>query len=564
MIRWFFAVLAFLVTGVVSYSGWWLHGHPRPIADVDHPKLGCVSYAPYREGQSPFTRGLVISPQQIDEDMRLLAGRFECVRTYSVGQGLDQVPRIAKQYGIQVLLGVWIGRPGADNPQANEKEIAMAIQLANDPALAGTIRAIVVGNEVLLRREFTDSQMAAWIGKVRGHVPVPVTYADVWEFWIQYPKMAEAVDYITVHILPFWEDEPVGVDGAIKHLRDVLGKMRTAFPGKTLFIGETGWPSGGRMRQGAAPGPFNQARYIREFVLAVESEHVGYNVIEAFDQPWKRMQEGTVGGNWGIFDVRRQQKFPFAGPMSENPDWQTEAAVALALAGTILLGLLLRGYGFGLVGWLVAAVGAQASGAALVRGWVFVREISYTGSAWAAWSFSLLLAAAAAGLLSAAIADAVTGRPAGRIRPAHAFEAIAWLRRPRFAALSDRALALGLLQFFTVFGAACLSMQLMFDPRYRDFAVPLYLIPAVGFVWLNWLQRRAEGGGAMDLATAAERPEERWLAVLGFAAVIVMAVKEGPFNVESLGWTLVALLAFLPWLRLAWAVYQEQRKAAKP
>lgn len=249
--------------------------------------------------------------------------------------------------------------------------------------------------------------------------------------------------------------------------------------------------------------------------------------------------------------------------MSENPDWQTEAAVALALAGTILLGLLLRSYGFGLVGWLVAAVAAQASGAALVRGWVFVREISYTGSAWAAWSFSLLLAAAAAGLLSAAIADAATGRPAGRIRPAHAFEAIAWLRRPRFAALSDRALALGLLQFFTVFGAACLSMQLMFDPRYRDFAVPLYLIPAVGFVWLNWLQRRAEGGGAMDLATAAERPEERWLAVLGFASVIVMAVKEGPFNVESLGWTLVALLALLPWLRLAWAVYQEQRKAAK-
>ena len=136
-------------------------------------------------------------------------------------------------------------------------------------------------------------------------------------------------------------------------------------------------------------------------------------------------------------------------------------------------------------------------------------------------------------------------------------------RRPRLAALRDRALALGLLQLFTVFGAACLSMQLMFDPRYRDFAVPLYLIPAVGFVWLNWLQRRAEGGGAMDLATALERPEERWLAVLGFASVLVMAVKEGPFNVESIGWTIVALLVFMPWLRLAWAVYRDQRKATK-
>ncbi len=560
MIRWFFAALAFLVTGAISYAGWWLHGHPRPLADVDHPKLGCVSYAPYREGQSPFQRGLVISPQQIEEDMKLLSGRFECVRTYSVGQGLDQVPRIAKQYGLEVLLGVWIGRPGSDNPQANEKEIATAIKLANDPALTGAIRAIVVGNEVLLRREFTDSQMAAWIGQVRGKVPVPVTYADVWEFWLQFPKMADAVDYITVHILPFWEDHPISVEKSIQHLRDTLAKMRAAFPGKTLFIGETGWPSAGRMREGAAPGPFNQARYIREFVLAVESEKVGYNVIEAFDQPWKRVQEGTVGGNWGIFNVQREQKFPFSGPMSENPDWIEEAGVAIALAATILLGLLLRGYAFGPLGWFAAAVAAQASGASLVRGWVYVREISYTDSAWFIGIFTLVLAAASAGQLAAAIADAATGRPQGRIRPAHAYEALAWLRRPRLFQLSDRALSLGLLQTFAVFGAATLSMQLMFDPRYRDFAVALYLIPAVGFVWLNWLQRRAEGGGAEDLATAPTRREERWLSVIGVFCVIVTALKEGPFNVESIGWTLTALLVLLPWLRLAWAVYRSRKE----
>jgi hypothetical protein len=67
----------------------------------------------------------------------------------------------------------------------------------------------------------------------------------------------------------------------------------------------------------------------------------------------------------------------------------------------------------------------------------------------------------------------------------------------------------------------------------------------------------------MDLATAPARHEERWLALFGVASVIVTAVKEGPFNVESLGWTLVALLACMPWLRLVWAVYQERRKTAK-
>ena len=31
-------------------------------------------------------------------------------------------------------------------------------------------------------------------------------------------------------------------------------------------------------------------------------EHFRVNVIEAFDQPWKRALEGTVGGHWGLFD----------------------------------------------------------------------------------------------------------------------------------------------------------------------------------------------------------------------------------------------------------------------
>ncbi|HEY4135168.1 MAG TPA: glycoside hydrolase family 17 [Alphaproteobacteria bacterium] len=559
MIRWFFAVLAFLVTGALSYGGWWLHGHPRAIADVDHPKLGCVSYAPYRQGQSPFQPNLVITPTQIDEDLQLLSKRFDCVRTYSVGQGLDQVPLIAKKYGMQVLLGVWIGRES--KPGTNAKEIATAVKLANTPELTGAIRAIVVGNEVLLRREFTDTQMAAFIGQVRGHVPVPVTYADVWEFWLKYPKMADAVDYITVHILPFWEDEPVSVEGAIAHLHDVLAKMRAAFPGKTLFIGETGWPSAGRMREAAAPGPFNQARYIREFVLAVESENVGYNVIEAFDQPWKRVQEGTVGGNWGIFNVQRQQKFPFSGPMSENPDWQTEAAVALAIAALLLGGLLFGGYAFGTVGWIAAAVGAQIAGASLVRGWVYVREISYTDSAWAVGLISLAVAALSARLLSVSLADLATGRPAGRIRPASAAAALAWLRHPYLGAIRERGLALGVLQLLTVFGAACLSLQLTFDPRYRDFAVPLYLIPAAGFAWLILMQRRADGAAVED-ATATERREERWLALFGFVSVIYTLIHEGPRNVESLGWTVVALLAFTPWLRLAWVGYKARRAAA--
>ena len=43
-------------------------------------------------------------------------------------------------------------------------------------------------------------------------------------------------------------------------------------------------------------------------------ENYRVNLIEAYDQPWKRQLEGTVGGHWGIYDAyRRQPKFVWGG-----------------------------------------------------------------------------------------------------------------------------------------------------------------------------------------------------------------------------------------------------------
>ena len=47
------------------------------------------------------------------------------------------------------------------------------------------IIAVVVGNEVLLRGEMTAADLAATIRSVKAQVSVPVTYADVWEYWLR-------------------------------------------------------------------------------------------------------------------------------------------------------------------------------------------------------------------------------------------------------------------------------------------------------------------------------------------------------------------------------------------
>jgi glucan 1,3-beta-glucosidase len=42
---------------------------------------------------------------------------------------------------------------------------------------------------------------------------------------------------------------------------------------------------------------------IHEIIALAKRDNFRVNVIEAFDQPWKRRLEGTVGGHWGLFDA---------------------------------------------------------------------------------------------------------------------------------------------------------------------------------------------------------------------------------------------------------------------
>jgi exo-beta-1,3-glucanase (GH17 family) len=54
----------------------------------------------------------------------------------------------------------------------------------------------------------TATDLTNTIRAIKARVQVPVTYADVWEFWLRNRDVANAVDFITIHILPYWEDFP--------------------------------------------------------------------------------------------------------------------------------------------------------------------------------------------------------------------------------------------------------------------------------------------------------------------------------------------------------------------
>ena len=266
-----------------------------PAAAADPGRIQCLSYAPFRADQTPLVAATHVEALQIEEDLATLARLTGCVRTYSIDNGLDQVPDIAARLGMKVIQGLWLG----SDRQKNRIQIDGTVALAKRHA--DVITGIVVGNEVLLRGELGAQDIAAVLREVKAATAIPVTYADVWEYWLRNRDLASAVDFITIHILPYWEDFPISAELAGAHVDEIHRRVAASFPGKEILIGEVGWPSAGRMREGALPSPSNQARVLAEVgARARVRELPGQPDRGTFDQPWKRkLFEGTVGGYLG-------------------------------------------------------------------------------------------------------------------------------------------------------------------------------------------------------------------------------------------------------------------------
>ena len=255
------------------------------------------------------------STEQIDEDLRMLANETHSIRTYSSLDGMEVIPAIARKYGLNLILGAWIG--GTD--KANQAEIEHLINQANE--YPDVIKRVIVGNEVLLRGELKPEQLLKYIRQVKQAVKQPVSYADVWSFYMRYPEIAKEVDFFTVHILPYWEDEPLKIDATAAHIEKNYRKILEAYPGKPILIGESGWPSAGRQRGWAVPGVVNEAKFVRSLVQLANKNGFDYNIVEAFNQPWKSKNEGVVGANWGIYSADRERVFPLTGKVTENLLW---------------------------------------------------------------------------------------------------------------------------------------------------------------------------------------------------------------------------------------------------
>lgn len=374
------ALAALLIIAAATFLGWKVFSGTIEPPPMDGPLYG-VTYAPYAKDQDSMALGIAKervaltddagaraavaqhSPrrEQIERDMRTLAGRVRYVRTYSALDGAEEVPKIADQYGLKVAAGAWIyDHVGVTNDQRgrlelyqqqSDREVASLIRIANANP---NVERVLVGNETILRGEISIRRLIEYIRQVKKNVKVPVSTAEPFHVWLDHPELVREVDFIAVHILGYW-DVGAGRNGALAYLKDKIADLRQAFPGKNIVVTEVGWPSYGASRIGHDKGGTGtkvashaeQARYIREAVAWLREEKIDHFIIEAFDQPWKsRDLEGLAGGYWGLWDADRQLKFDWTGPITVFGDWWKLAA------WTVLLTLPV----FGLFLWTMRGV----------------------------------------------------------------------------------------------------------------------------------------------------------------------------------------------------------------
>jgi exo-beta-1,3-glucanase (GH17 family)/glycosyltransferase involved in cell wall biosynthesis len=381
------------------HAGVWAVSRDVSSAPAFNRQLASVSYTPF---DTHPDSGRISSPDQIRADLQAIAPYTRTVRTYSSTAGAELVPEIAREFGLRVSIGVWIDK----NIERNEREMRAAIDLARKNR---NIDSIVVGNETIYRGEQIPIQSlklseqdaddlvqeesrriseartpddVKWavdennvqrliklIQRIKRETGLSVTTGEIHSAWAYHPSLASAVDFIAAHVLPYWEGIPetAAVDQGIR----VYDELRQAYPGKRIVIAEFGWPSAGYNRHDANPDPLVQARVLRSFVVRAESLGIDYNIIEAYDQPWKTA-EGGVGPYWGLFDTSRQPKFSWTGPIL-NPDHWKLAGIA------VLIGVLLSLPILSLAGATAGQTALLATAAHIVGAWFAILFAYWNG-----------------------------------------------------------------------------------------------------------------------------------------------------------------------------------------
>ncbi len=265
--------------------------------EILHGGVHGFCFSLYEEGQKP---GDIIPETQIRRRMQKLKPYTQWIRSFSCIEGNEIIPIIAKEFGIKTLVGAWLGK----DEEKNQLEIENLISLAKD----GYVDIAAVGNEVLYRKDLSETELLSFIRKVKNEVPgIPVGYVDAYYEFVQNPMISELCDVILSNCYPFWEGTDFNY--SLQHMKHMFLQAKMAGKGKPVIITETGWPSKGEKLGNAVPSHQAAMKYFINTQLWAMDENIEVLYFSSFDESWKVGAEGEVGAYWGIWDKNEKLKF---------------------------------------------------------------------------------------------------------------------------------------------------------------------------------------------------------------------------------------------------------------
>jgi exo-beta-1,3-glucanase (GH17 family)/cellulose synthase/poly-beta-1,6-N-acetylglucosamine synthase-like glycosyltransferase len=387
---WVVALVIALGIAGINLVAWALFHGQVQAPDHDGPVAG-LSYSGADRWDSPI-EGERPSATDLDRDLALLSRHTRRIRTYTAADH-PELPAIARKHGLQVMLGAWLN----ERLDGNQRELAAAIDLARSQP---NVHRLIVGNETQLKATLPANRLVAYLDQVRSALrgsAVEVSTAEPWHVWLAQPQLAQHVDFIAIHVLPYWEKE--SVDFAVETSLKQIARVQARFPERKVVIAEIGWPSNGPSLGKARASAANQALFVRSFLQQARSLGLDYYLIEAFDQPWKMATEGRAGAYWGMWDAWRNPKFDLSGPVVKDPRGQRKAWTASVLGALVMLALLLAVPQMRLAGRITFCAAAQA----IVSAGVILMSIPLAHYLTLTDVFGLVLVVAALAFISATL-----------------------------------------------------------------------------------------------------------------------------------------------------------------
>jgi exo-beta-1,3-glucanase (GH17 family) len=256
-----------------------------------------LCFSPYEEGQQP---GDQIREDQIRRRLEIIKPFTKWIRVFSCTEGNENIPKIAKEYGMKTLVGAWL----SDDLETNEKEIEGLLELCK----SGYVDVAAVGNEVMYRGDLEEHELIAYIQRVKKEIPnIPVGYVDAYYEFSAKPKITEVCDVILANCYPYWEG--CQQEYSLMYMKQMYNEAKRAGNGKKVIITETGWPTAGSSLGSAHPSYENTLKYFINAQLWSQQDGIEMFYFSSFDESWKVGAEGDVGAYWGLWDKDEKLKF---------------------------------------------------------------------------------------------------------------------------------------------------------------------------------------------------------------------------------------------------------------